>query len=110
MSSWGQGGSRNWRRTRQQVLDRDRYECQLRYEGCTFTAMEVHHRVSVAASGLGRRDAGGDACDCIAVCQSCHRKITERQKRAGQQRANALRAQRKRLPQGPHPGERRILR
>lgn len=104
MTTWGQGGTRNWRRTRQEVLDRDSYECQLRFDGCTGSAIEVHHMHGVAASGLGRRDAGGHPDDCIAVCPPCHAKVTEKQRRAGQLRANKLRAQRKRLPQEPHPG------
>ena len=44
MSSWGQGSTRNWRRTRQEVLERDNYECQLMLEGCLYAATEVHHR------------------------------------------------------------------
>ena len=104
MSSWGQGGTRNWRRTRQEVLDRDLYECQLRFEGCLFTATEVHHRDGL--QGLARAEAL-DMVRCVATCKPCHDRITQRQSVVAQQRLNAVRQARKRLPQKPHPGEMR---
>ena len=106
MSSWGQGGSRPWRKIRQEVLERDSYECQLRYDCCIFTATEVDHLAGIAASGMARNMAEDDASACIAVCAPCHRKKTMRQSAAAQQQLNANRAARKKLPQTPHPGER----
>jgi 5-methylcytosine-specific restriction enzyme A len=107
MSTRGQGSTRNWRRTRQQVLDRDHYECQARFTGCTGVAIEVHHKVGIAAQGLARRDADGEPEECISVCPSCHATLTERQRKAGAARAQMFRHRRKRLPQKPHPGEMR---
>jgi 5-methylcytosine-specific restriction endonuclease McrA len=105
-SSWGQGGSRNWRKIRVQVLERDRHECQLQYPGCIWAATEVHHRAGIAASGLLRGADADDADMCIAVCQPCHQKVSARQSVAAQKQLNANRAARRRLPQLPHPGER----
>jgi hypothetical protein len=105
MSNWGQGGSRNWRKIRQQVLERDRYECQLQYDGCIWAATEVHHRAGIAASGLARGAFDDEVSACMAVCQPCHRRVSARQSRAAQQQLNATRAARRKLPQLPHPGE-----
>lgn len=104
MSTYGQGSTRNSRRTRQEVLERDHYECQLRYTGCTWAATEVHHIHSIAERQIRRADAT-DPDDCIAVCAPCHAKTSEKQRLAGQQRVNAIRAARRKLPQKPHPGE-----
>lgn len=103
-ATWGQGGSRNWRKIRMQVLERDHFECQLRLAGCIWTATEVHHRAGISASGLARRQAESDDA-CIAVCQPCHQIVTARQSVAAQKQLNAVRAARRRLPQLPHPGE-----
>lgn len=103
MNNYGQGGTRLWRRIRQQVLDRDRYECQARLSGCTFTATEVHHIVSIAAAGLLRSEAA-DADACQAICKACHDKLSAKQRAAGQAQANALRRHRLHPPQ-PHPGD-----
>jgi 5-methylcytosine-specific restriction enzyme A len=102
VSSWGQGGTRNWRHVRQEVLERDHYECQLRLHGCIWTATEVHHRAGLM--GLSRAEAV-DCDDCMAVCAPCHGAVTRRQAVAAQQRLNAVRAARRRLPVQRHPGE-----
>jgi 5-methylcytosine-specific restriction endonuclease McrA len=107
LSNWGQGGSRNWRKIRQEVLERDAFECQLKFQGCTWAATEVHHRAGIAASGLLRGKAEDEASMCISVCQSCHQRISAKQSRAAQAQLNANRAARRKLPQMPHPGERR---
>lgn len=105
MSTYGQGSTRNSRKARQQVLERDAYECQLKYPGCTWTATEAHHVVSIAEREIRRAEAT-DPDGYIAVCGSCHARVTAKQRVAGQQRMNAVRKARKRLPQAPHPGER----
>ena len=105
MSTYGQGGSRNWRAIRQQVLERDNYECQLGFTGCQFAATEVDHATSIAELGI-QRGGEGDAADCCrSVCKACHEKLNARQRVAGQQRMNALRQRRKHLPTQSHPGE-----
>lgn len=88
----GQGSTRQWRKTRLLVLDRDRYVCQLHYDGCTQHATEVDHRTNIAALGIPRRDAT-DPDDLQAVCHGCHEIKT---------RAEA----RRRPPRPPerHPG------
>ena len=103
MSSYGQGGTRLWRRIRQDVLNRDHHECQLRLPGCTFTATEAHHRVGIAGAGV-RRSEATDADACIAVCRTCHDKVTAKQRAVGIAQAAALRRQRLR-PTQPHPGD-----
>jgi 5-methylcytosine-specific restriction endonuclease McrA len=102
MSSWGQGGTRNWRATRQQVLERDLHECQLMFPGCLFSATEVHHRGGL--QGVTRANAC-DPEDCVAVCGPCHQRVTARQSIAAQRQMNAARMARRRLPVKPHPGE-----
>lgn len=103
VSSYGQGGSSQWRRVRQQVLDRDHHECQVRLAGCTFIATQVHHTQGIAGVGLCRADAS-DADLCVAICAPCHGRLTEKQRRVGLAQANALRRARLR-PTAPHPGE-----
>jgi 5-methylcytosine-specific restriction protein A len=103
MSSYGQGGTRLWRRIRQDVLDRDHHECQLRLGGCTFIATEVHHTHGIAAAGMCRAEAV-DLDLCVAVCRDCHAKVTNKQRAIGQAQAAALRRQRLH-PTQPHPGE-----
>ena len=86
------------------MLERDAFECQLRYDCCTFSATEVHH-----IGGLGglTRAQAVDPATCQAVCGPCHQRVTAKQSVAAQQRLNAARAARKKLPVGPHPGEMR---
>jgi 5-methylcytosine-specific restriction endonuclease McrA len=104
MPSWGQGSTRNSRATRQEVLTRDHWECQLKYPGCVWAATEVHHVHSIAERQMRRADAT-DPDDAIAVCKPCHERVTAKQRQAGQMRVNAARKARKRLPHAPHPGE-----
>ena len=61
-------GSR-WQRVRQQVLDRDNHQCQLRYDGCTGRAEQVDHIIPRAAGGSLYDDR-----NCRAVCKSCHKQ------------------------------------
>jgi 5-methylcytosine-specific restriction endonuclease McrA len=85
-------------------LRRDNRECQLRYDCCTWSATEVHHVHSIAERQIRRADATNPD-DAVAVCAPCHKRVTERQRLAAQQRMNALRAARRKLPKKPHPGE-----
>jgi 5-methylcytosine-specific restriction endonuclease McrA len=103
--TWGQGSTRNSRATRQTVLERDHFECSLKYDCCTWAATEVHHVHSITERQIRRADATNPD-DCIAVCAPCHARVTERQRLAAQQQMNAIRAARRKLPQRPHPGER----
>lgn len=105
MSTYGQGGTREWRRVRQEVLDRDHGECQLRFSVCKGVATEVHHTIGLSALG-GTRAEANHADLCVAACSACHAVITQRQARAGKMRGDRLRAARLKLPAHPHPGER----
>ena len=81
---------RAWRR---RVLERDNYQCQLRYPNrCTGTATEADHIIEVTDGGAAEDPANGQA-----VCEPCHAHKT------------ALHANKKRWSHNtkytePHPG------
>jgi 5-methylcytosine-specific restriction endonuclease McrA len=59
-----------WKKVRQTVLDRDRYECQIRSVGCTREATEVDH---ILPAALDPHGAGWfDEDNLRASCQSCN--------------------------------------
>ena len=70
--SWAKGSSRQWRRTRAAVLARDRYLCQLKLDGCTTRATQVHHVAGRAATG------DDDPTTLVASCQFCNGSIGDR--------------------------------
>ncbi len=72
---WGTSrtATRKHRERRLRVLGRDRYQCQLRYDGCLIAAHICDHIVPLAAGG-----ADIDR-NCRAVCGPCHRRITSRE-------------------------------
>ena len=61
----------DWRRKRLAQLERDRWRCQLRLEGCQGAATEVDHILGANA------DPGHTALR--SVCSSCHKQRTARQ-------------------------------
>lgn len=65
--SWESGSSRQWRRLRRQVLERDGYRCRLELEGCTTIARHVHH--------LAGKAQGDDPSKLVAACKSCNLKV-----------------------------------
>lgn len=86
MSGWqgrttGQGSTRQWRKTRTEVLERDRHTCQLQWAGCTRHANIVDHITNIAAQGITRRDAVNPR-DLHAVCAHCHDIKTQQEARA----------------------------
>jgi 5-methylcytosine-specific restriction endonuclease McrA len=85
----------NPRATRAEVLERDHFECQLRYDGCVWSATEVHHVHTVADRAVRRADTG-DPDDAVAACKPCRDKVIARQRQASQAQINAMRAARKR--------------
>ena len=101
VSTWGQRGVPRAKRNR--VLQRDGHECQLRYIGCTGCAAEVDDIVPVSVSGISRADATDDMLQ--AVCHSCHKQKTDRERRTAHTASTAHRVARKRLPQRQHPGD-----
>ena len=83
-----------WQATAKRVLERDGYECQLRYPDiCTGRAREVDHIVQPAAGGTD------DLENLRAVCTPCHRRRTGRQGALAKQR-NAARRQRRTRERG----------
>lgn len=65
MSNWSKGSTRGWRRTRAAVLVRDGHRCQLRLQGCTTIATQVHHT-------HGRGVTGDDPQFLVAACEWCN--------------------------------------
>jgi AAA domain-containing protein/HNH endonuclease len=68
--AWAGGSTRAWRKTRELVLARDGYRCQIRGPKCTTTATEADHIVT--------REAGGtdDPANLRAACGPCNRGRT----------------------------------
>lgn len=60
--------SREWKALRLAVLKRDRYQCQLRLDGCQVRATAPHHLVPRRWGGL---DHPGNL---ISVCAACHNR------------------------------------
>lgn len=60
-----------WRKARRAQLERDRYQCQLRYDGCTLRATEVDHIIGADRDPQHRQ--------LRSVCHACHLKVTARQ-------------------------------
>jgi hypothetical protein len=100
MTTWGRRGVPRSKRNR--ILNRDGYECQIRDIGCTQLATEVDDITPVAVSGISRADADDDMLQ--AVCHTCHRRKTERERLTALAASNARRAARHRQPQR-HPGD-----
>jgi len=77
-----------WQATVKRVLERDCYQCQLRYPGvCVSRAREVDHIVQPEAGGTD------DLENLRAVCTPCHRRRTGQQGALAKQR-NAARRRR----------------
>jgi hypothetical protein len=64
--NWAAGSTTAWRKTRLEILARDRWRCRLRIEGvCTTVATCVHH---VAGRGV----TGDDPRYLVASCAPCN--------------------------------------
>src|SRR3954452_20421711 len=66
-------GRRRHRKVRNEVLARDGYICQLRYDGCEQTASELDHVVAPAEGGETTMQNGR------AACRSCHQRLSSSQ-------------------------------
>jgi 5-methylcytosine-specific restriction endonuclease McrA len=65
--------SPEWAYKSKLVLQRDKYECQARYIGCSGRANQAHH--------LTYKHAFNEPLfDLVSVCERCHQKITEMDK------------------------------
>jgi 5-methylcytosine-specific restriction endonuclease McrA len=60
--------SQEWRRTRQKVLRRCYYRCELHLEGCQGTAMIADHVIERTMGG------SDDETNLRGVCVSCHNR------------------------------------
>ncbi len=69
----GKRYGRSWRKARREQLERDRYRCQIRLDGCTTIATTVDHIHGAAndPNHLHLRSA----------CENCHGKTTAQQGR-----------------------------
>ena len=73
-----------WQVIRKRVLERDGYQCQLRYADiCIGRASQVDHIVQPEAGG------GSDLANLRAVCVRCHARRTGRQGALAKQRRAA---------------------
>jgi 5-methylcytosine-specific restriction endonuclease McrA len=99
MSTWGNRGVPNSVRNR--IFERDRNVCQLRDFGCHVTAAEVDHITNLASLSMQRANANANDDQLQAVCFSCHRRKSERERLAGIATSTA----RRRLPAQSHPGD-----
>lgn len=62
------GSTRQWRKLRAQVLERDRYLCQLQLPGCTTTATTADHKTPKSQGGRDTLD------NLQAACAHCNGK------------------------------------
>lgn len=65
---WEGGSTREDRKARAFVLNRDGHRCQLRLEGCTTIATTAHHTI-------GKRMTGADPRFMVAACEPCNLKV-----------------------------------
>ncbi|WP_457095183.1 HNH endonuclease [Mycobacteroides abscessus] len=77
-------GTADWKRMRERVLKRDRYQCQIRGPHCTGHATQVDHIVNTAAGGVEL-----DPANLQSACPPCNA-------RKAQQEAGSARVRRKR--------------
>ncbi|WP_329405416.1 HNH endonuclease [Nocardia vinacea] len=98
--TWGTGGTREvsaeFRRNRPRALERDKYQCQLRYDVCTTRAVEVDHIRNHA------REGGDELANLQSVCAACHQVKTAEEARIA--RAQIKRDARHPDSLRPHPG------
>lgn len=93
------GSTRRWRELRQQVLQRDGFQCQLQLPGCTGNATHADHVVPVAHGG---DDTLGNL---LAACADCN--LAKGSKLPG---ASSLAGHRTPLPPMSAPSARRTVR
>lgn len=65
--AWKGGSTREWRRIRRHVLERDGYRCKLKLDGCTTVATHAHHTKGKAM--------GDDPRHLVAACSNCNLKL-----------------------------------
>ena len=66
VSNWAGGSTREWRRRRALVLDRDGHRCRVKIANvCTTRATHVHHTI-------GRGVTGDDPAHMVASCEACN--------------------------------------
>jgi hypothetical protein len=73
----GDLNTQRWKRIRKSILERDRYECQIRGPKCSGVASSVDHIVPHA---LGGDDT---ASNLRAACKPCNSSLSHRARRGG---------------------------
>lgn len=81
----------NWSTLRLQILRRDGWKCQIRYDGCSGAATDVDHI---------RRGDDHRLTNLRAACARCHARKSSLEGHA----ARAARKKLTRRPKGRHPG------
>lgn len=71
--AWEGGSDSRWRRFRLTILERDRWLCILKLQGCTVRAEHVHHIQPLARGG-----AKYDPANCASACAPCNLKLGSR--------------------------------
>lgn len=71
--SWKKGSDTRWRKYRLSILQRDRWQCTLKEQGCTTQATQVHH-----IRPLSRGGQKYDPANCTAACRYCNLKLGDR--------------------------------
>jgi 5-methylcytosine-specific restriction endonuclease McrA len=66
--AWEGGSTRKWRKIRLEVLQRDRYRCQLRIAGICRTRADCVHHLFGKAAGDAKRGL-------VAACTPCNLHI-----------------------------------
>lgn len=66
--TWANGSTRQWRKVRAFVLDRDDHTCRLRYPDiCLGRATDAHHTAP-------RETVGDDPAHLVAACAPCNNR------------------------------------
>lgn len=71
--AWEGGSDTRWRRFRLTILERDRWACTIKEQGCTGKAEHVHHIVPLARGG-----AKYDPSNATSACAHCNLKVGNR--------------------------------
>lgn len=75
--TWAKGSDRAWRRLRLYVLNRDRWQCQLKLDGCTgrepWSLLAAPYKAHVHHTH-GRAVTGDDPAHLVAACAHCNLK------------------------------------
>lgn len=66
-TAWAKGSTTRWRTFRLSILNRDRWRCTIRADGCLGAANEVDHIIPLQMGGQKY-----DPNNCRAACKPCN--------------------------------------